>query len=293
MKKIRKISCVLGTFLFVGIAGVLLGDTTSQAKKLIEKPIALVQGKTYRYDIDGDNKKEKISIEEAGDSESYKVKTTIYVDNKKYATVSDKSAFNHSVYLCDLYGKKKGMNLITIGTADSDTFTKMRIYKMGAKKMTQIARMNAGVKKNLNIYGILEKIDVAKEEGKFYIYPDTPIFLNNFGCYYTKVMCKIDGSKISVIKEKSYTNVYDYTFRLARNTFMYKDANKNSEQITLKAGVKLKVLKIMPVSVIQDGSTTSFVQVQTKKGKTGWIYDAPIEDYNSYVPLFKEIPTWG
>lgn len=283
----------MGTAVLVAVAGVIGSGTQSQAKKLMDKPKVLKEGKTYRYDIDGDSKKEKIMIEEEGDSDKYKVKTTVYVDGKKYAVVSENGSFTHEVFLCDLYAKKKGMNLVVMGTSDSDCLGKLRVYKMAAKKMTLIGQTKGGTKKNLKINRLAFKISQAKDEGNFYIYPDTPIYLNNFGCYYTKVQCKIEDKKIKVVPKKNYAYKYDYTFKLARNTFMYASASKNSAQITLKAGTRLNVQKIQFVSRDSEDRVTSYVQVKTKSGKTGWFYDTPILDYDSYVPLFVNTPLWG
>lgn len=293
MTGLKKWSCIMGAAILVAVTGVIGTGTQSQAKRLMDKPKVLKEGKTYRYDIDGDSKKEKIKIEEEGDSDKYKVKTTIYVNDKKYAVVSESGSFSHEVFLCDLYAKKKGMNLVVLGTSDSDCLGKFRVYHMAAKKMTLIGQMKGGTKKNLKINRLAMKLSQAKDEGNFYIYPDTPIYLNNFGCYYTRVQCKIENKKVKIVPQQSYAYKYDYTFKLARNTFMYASADKNSEQITLKAGTKLNVLRIQLVSRDSDERATSFVQIKTKSGKTGWFYDVPIDDYDSYIPLFKDMPQWG
>ena len=62
MKNKWKIFCAGAVFLLV-LTGVLaVTGSESQAKRLLDKPKMLMEGKTYSYDIDGDNKIEKIMV---------------------------------------------------------------------------------------------------------------------------------------------------------------------------------------------------------------------------------------
>ena len=293
MKNKWKIFCAGVVFLLV-LTGVLaVTGSESQAKRLLDKPKMLMEGKTYSYDIDGDNKIEKIMVESEGDADNYIVTTTVYADGKQYAKVKEKGCYSHTVVLCDLYSKKKGMNLIVYGTSDSDCIGKVQVYKLGAKKMTKIAQMKSGTRGKLNYIRMLGKIKQGNEEGAFYIYPDTPFYLNYFGCYYTKVKCQIQGNKIKWNEQKNYSYEYKYTFRLQVNMSLYSKADLQSQVTTLKPGIKMTVKKIQPIKRTKDGKTYSFVQVTTASGKTGWIYDQPIVDYENYVEVFKSMPAWG
>lgn len=293
MKNKWKIFCAGVVFLLV-LTGVLaVTGSESQAKRLLDKPKMLMEGKTYSYDIDGDNKIEKIMVESEGDDDNYIVTTTVYADGKQYAKVKEKGCYSHTVVLCDLYSKKKGMNLIVYGTSDSDCIGKVQVYKLGAKKMTKIAQMKSGTRGKLNYIRMLGKIKQGNEEGAFYIYPDTPFYLNYFGCYYTKVKCQIQGNKIKWNEQKNYSYEYKYTFRPQVNMRLYSKADLQSQVTTLKPGIKMTVKKIQPIKRTKDGKTYSFVQVTTASGKTGWIYDQPIVDYENYVEVFKSMPAWG
>lgn len=293
MKNKWKIFCA-GVVFLLALTGVLaVTGSESQAKRLLDKTKMLREGKTYSYDIDGDNKIEKIMVESEGDVDNYIVTTTVYVDGKQYAKVKEKGCYSHTVVLCDLYSKKKGMNLIVYGTADSDCIGKVQVYKLGAKKMTKIAQMKSGTMGKLNYGRMLGKIKQGNEEGAFYIYPDTPFYLNYFGCYYTKVKCQIQGDKIKWNEQKNYSYDYKYTFRLQVNMSLYSKADLQSQVTTLKPGTKMTVKKIQPIKRTKDGKTYSFVQVTTASGKTGWIYDQPIVDYENYVEVFKSMPAWG
>lgn len=232
-------------------------------------------------------------VESEGDDDNYIVTTTVYADGKQYAKVKEKGCYSHTVVLCDLYSKKKGMNLIVYGTSDSDCIGKVQVYKLGAKKMTKIAQMKSGTRGKLNYIRMLGKIKQGNEEGAFYIYPDTPFYLNYFGCYYTKVKCQIQGNKIKWNEQKNYSYEYKYTFRLQVNMSLYSKADLQSQVTTLKPGIKMTVKKIQPIKRTKDGKTYSFVQVTTASGKTGWIYDQPIVDYENYVEVFKSMPAWG
>ena len=293
MKNKWKIFCAGAVFLLV-LTGVLaVTGSESQAKRLLDKPKMLMEGKTYSYDIDGDNKIEKIMVESEGDDDNYIVTTTVYADGKQYAKVKEKGCYSHTVVLCDLYSKKKGMNLIVYGTSDSDCIGKVQVYKLGAKKMTKIAQMKSGTRGKLNYIRMLGKIKQGNEEGALYIYPDTPFYLNYFGCYYTEVKCQIQGNKIKWNEQKNYSYEYKYTFRLQVNMSLYSKADLQSQVTTLKPGIKMTVKKIQPIKRTKDGKTYSFVQVTTASGKTGWIYDQPIVDYENYVEVFKSMPAWG
>lgn len=293
MKNKWKILCA-GVVFLLALTGVLVvTGSESQAKRLLDKTKMLREGKTYSYDIDGDNKIEKIMVESEGDDDNYIVTTTVYVDGKQYAKVKEKGSYSHTVVLCDLYSKKKGMNLLVYGTADSDGIGKVQVYKLGAKKMTKIAQMKSGTMGKLNYIRMLGKIKQGNEEGAFYIYPDTPFYLNYFGCYYTKVKCQIQGNKIKWNEQKNYSYDYKYTFRLQVNMSLYSKADLQSQVTTLKPGTKMTVKKIQPIKRTKDGKTYSFVQVTTASGKTGWIYDQPIVDYENYVEVFKSMPAWG
>lgn len=293
MKNKWKIFCAGAVFLLVLTGVLVVTGSESQAKRLLDKPKMLMEGKTYSYDIDGDNKIEKIMVESEGDDDNYIVTTTVYADGKQYAKVKEKGCYSHTVVLCDLYSKKKGMNLIVYGTSDSDCIGKVQVYKLGAKKMTKIAQMKSGTRGKLNYIRMLGKIKQGNEEGAFYIYPDTPFYLNYFGCYYTKVKCQIQGNKIKWNEQKNYSYEYKYTFRLQVNMRLYSKADLQSQVTTLKPGIKMTVKKIQPIKRTKDGKTYSFVQVTTASGKTGWIYDQPIVDYENYVEVFKSMPAWG
>lgn len=293
MKNKWKIFCA-GVVFLLALTGVLaVTGSESQAKRLLDKTKMLREGKIYSYDIDGDNKIEKIMVESEGDDDNYIVTTTVYADGKQYAKVKEKGCYSHTVVLCDLYSKKKGMNLIVYGTSDSDCIGKVQVYKLGAKKMTKIAQMKSGTMGKLNYIRMLGKIKQGNEEGAFYIYPDTPFYLNYFGCYYTKVKCRIQGDKIKWNEQKNYSYDYKYTFRLQVNMSLYSKADLQSQVTTLKPGTKMTVNKIQPIKRTKDGKTYSFVQVTTASGKTGWIYDQPIVDYENYVEVFKSMPAWG
>lgn len=286
--------CLLGVFALLLSGALFLNGTESQAKRMMSKPKFLKEGKVYKYDIDGDSKKEKVEIKTTGDFDEYVVMTKIRVDGKNYATVKEKGSFAHQVVLFDLYAKKKGMNFLIYGTADSDCVGKVQVFRAGAKKMTKIAQMKSGAKGLLEYGRMNGKISQGKEEGSFYIYPDTPFYLNLFGCYYTKVKCQISGNKIKWVKQKNYTYYYKHVFQLKRDMDAYEKASLTSEKSTLTSGTKLTVVKIQPMRRDSQGKRWSFVQVKTSAGKTVWVYDEPIDDYDSNNGYFQgEIPAWG
>lgn len=281
-------------FILLTVAGALaVNSSESHAKRMLRKPMALEDNKVYRFDIDGDKKKEKIRTVTVGDDDKYTVKTTVYVNEKKYAVIREKGSYSHEVVLCDLFAGKKGMNLIVYGFSDSDCIGKMQVYQLGVKKAVKIGQMGSGRKGKLSYIRMLGNIIQAKEEGAFYIFPDTPFYLNYFGCYYTKVKCVIKNGRINWVEQKDYTYNYKYTFRLNANITMYEKPDTSSKSSELKKGTKLTVLKIRPIRRSESKGYYSFVKIKTANGRTGWIYDQPIEDYENYTSVFKSMPAWG
>lgn len=289
----KRIGMTSGLVLLLAAGALFFGGGQCQAKRMINKPKFLKENKVYQYDIDGDNKKEKIRIKSAGDEDKHVVTTTVYVDGEKYAKVKEKGSYHHNVALCDLYASRKGMNLLIYGTSDSDCVGLFQVYKLGKKKMTKIAQMKSGMKGKLGFVRMQEKVTQPNDDGAFYIYPDTPVYLNYFGCYYTRVKCKIKGDEIQWVAAKNYPYEYKYTFRLRVNISLYGKADLQSDVTVLKAGTKLTVQKIQPIKRDGEGRTYSLVQVKTAGGKVGWIYDQPIDDYENYEEIFESIPAWG
>lgn len=287
--------CRLCVVLLIAMAGFFaLSANRSEARRLLDKPKSLAVGKIYRYDIDGDGRKEKIRLESEENADSYKVNTKIYVDGKEYGEVKEKGSYSHHVILFDLYAKKKGMNLLVYGTADSDCLGKVRIYKLGQKKMTRIAHMKKEKKfGNLAFCRMRENIRQDEEDGTFYIFPDTPFYLNYFGCYYTKLKCRVTNGKIVCETKKNYSYNQEYTFTLQVSMNLYEKADLDSNVCELQKGTKLTVNKIQPVRLTKKEKAYSFVRVTTASGKTGWIYDQPIVDYDNYTDVFKKIPLWA
>lgn len=274
---------------------VLFGGEEAQAKRLLSKSKSLQAGKTYHYDIDGDKKKESIRLVTKRQGNA-KVTSTLYVDRVKYYQLKEKGVdCGHVADLCDLYSKKKGMNLILYTLGSSDRISCVRVIQCGKKKGKLIAAMNSGMKGMMEFYRVKGKVIQNKEEGAFTLNVDTPFYLNYFGCYYAKIKWKIAGKEIQPIVQTDYTYNMKYTFTLRKSIIAYDipDTLKGDPSV-LDAGTKLSVLAVRPRTWDTDSEThTSYVKIKTSRGKIYWIYDEPVEPMDATAYYFKEIPAWG
>ncbi|MBO5485767.1 MAG: hypothetical protein J5988_02400, partial [Eubacterium sp.] len=104
--------------------------------------------------------------------------------------------------------------------------------------------------------------------------------------------CSSDYLRYRFMVYKGY--YYKHVFQLKRDMDAYEKASLTSEKSTLTSGTKLTVVKIQPMRRDSQGKRWSFVQVKTSAGKTVWVYDEPIDDYDSNNGYFQgEIPAWG
>ncbi len=267
----------------------------AEAKKLMKKAKELQPNKTYRYDIDGDKKKETIRVVIKSNDTKYKTQGIMYVNNKKYYHFRSTGLWSTFV-VTDFYAKKKGMNVFVYATSDSDVMDKVEVLKCGAKKAKAIARMKLGRYDMLKVYRMSGKITQCEEEGAFYLYPDSPFGLTYFGSNYVKVKFKIQGNKVELVKQKTYKNTYRFNYVLKRSMKIYASPDFNSEVTVLPSGTSLSVTHICPIRFDEmDGYVEqySFVKIKTSSGQVGWAYDQPLTENEDYNPYFQEIPAWG
>lgn len=304
MEKIKKLTKtkkhsknkIFQYLLFVIIFGISIAlsytPQNAKAKKAINTMKYLENEETYYYDIDEDGKKESIKYVSTSDDD-YNAKLVIYVDGKVYYKIEETGALGYGVTLCDLYSKKRGMNLIVYSTSDSFCLEGLRVLKCGTKKADTIATMSPGKKGRLEIYRIDSKMKQSKKEGFFYLYPDTPAS-TSIGSYFVEVEFKIKGKKIVPVEQKSYKleqhvyqseNYGEKYMRLNISRTAYKESACKTKLYSLSKGTRLtpKVIKFSGKKVYLK------VEVRTGKykGKVIWIKEP------SDKVLFQAVPLWG
>ncbi len=294
MDKKKMLKHVVYTVLLCMMFILFFDGRESQAKRLLKKSKSLQPGKTYSLDIDGDKKKESVQFLSKRNSDDLTV-STLYVDGKKYYQWKAKSAdYDHQVDLCDLYAKKKGMNLVMYEVGSSECIGKVRVLQCGKKKGKSIASMSAGVKGKMDFVRFKGKTIQGKEEGTFTLNVDTPFYLNYFGCYYSKIKWQIKGKKIQPIVQTDYAYNMKYTFTLRKSIIAYDIPDSvNGDPSVVDANTKLSVLAVRPVEYDeQSGNRTNYVKIKTDTAIL-WVYDEPIETRDATSYYFKEIPSWG
>ena len=287
---------MLALLAFVCCAGAMFaGANKVQAKRVVNKAKTLEAGKTYLLDLDGNGKKEKVKYTEQDNMDKHYVRVKIFVNGKKYYQ-KKMDGISARVIACDLYANKKGMNLMVFSEADSDCFCKAWILSCKKNKTSVVATFKNGDYNMLSIYRIGDVITQTSAEGSFNISADTPFYLNSFGCGTYKIKCKITKGKVKPVVTKTYTNTYDYTYKLKRVMTLYKKASLTSESFEAPIGATMKLLAIMPIQSHNedDRYNVGFVKVKLIDGTIGWFYASEAEGKTSLdLPYFEELPLWG
>lgn len=275
------------------LSAILLPLPSAQAAS---KTVRLKEGKTYRYDLNGDKKKEKIKVtcKEVGMG---KAKTNIYINGKKFFS-RKRYALGAEFYLADLNKKDRYKEIIVHMLDSSDAsgdFFALR-YKGKNKKLI----LNGSTKQNPNLKSASRQLRLSRfsflsntGNNKLYIKADTPYFNFYFGSYYVKVPVAVKsktliGQKLTTYQTLGYTKKYIY--ELNRSMTLYAKASTGSRGVTCYSGSRFKALAIKPVEKNKDTGAL-FVKVKMTTGKTGWLYFPDYSQYNT--EYLKNRPGWG
>lgn len=260
------------------------------------KIVHLKENKTYRYDLNGDKKKEKIKVicQRINDTDAT---IQVYINGKKFFS-RNRYAFGAEFYLVDLNTKDKYKELLVHALSDSDTigdFFALR-YKGKNKKSIFEGTANKGAKLKSNTGQLdLYRFTLLSNTGKnkLYISADTPYSNFYFGSYYIKVPVAIKNGKLIAQKQSAY-QVLAYTktfvYQLKRSMPLYETASTGSNYVTCYSGSKFKVLELKPAEKNKDTGAL-YVKIKTLSGKKGWLYFPAYSGYN--YDYLEVKPGWG
>lgn len=231
----------------------------------------LKRNQTYKYDLDGDGKKESVQIKAGKWEYDRYYEAYVYVNGKKKLTVKDKYGFYKTgADLITMSKKKVFLHLCTMGDNDDGENAIFR-YKNG--KMKQCI--------DLNTLGRHVSLDKTTEN-KIKL---ACIYTSSAIGYFT-YECNLIYKNGKLVPEKKPCKILDYSattnsnkpYLTAKDKIrLYKSYHTKQKSFVLKKGQKVKVL-----NYYSNGKTQMF-QVKTTSGKTGWLL-APVD----YQELFEE-----
>ena len=260
------------------------------------KVVRLKENKTYRYDLNGDKKKESIKVvcKVSGYSDA---EIQLYINGKKFYS-RKRDALDAQFYLADLNTKDKYKELLVHAISDSGTtgdFFAVR-YKGNNKKSILEGAVKNGrsLKSNTRQLGIYRFIFLSNTgQNKLFISADNPYSNPYFGCYYIKVPIALKNGKLIAQKLPSYKTLgytKKFTYELKRGMTLYEKPSTAGSGAYCYSGSKFKALELKPASTGQDDGAL-YVKVKMSSGKTGWLYFPAYSSYNS--GYLKEVPAWG
>ncbi|MBR4344061.1 MAG: hypothetical protein IKP88_15410 [Lachnospiraceae bacterium] len=237
----------------------------------------LAPDKTYKYDLDGDGTKEKISYSLTFDG--YDLKWA-GID------INGKSAYSHklgkketfysaTVMIYDINPKDEYKEVII--DYDFEFEHNIKAYRYQDKKLTLL--FDTGM-----LLGGEKLVDVQKKGNKVLMYESATCACGN--CFYITTNNKIKNKKLKEVKPKDqiYTipqeiwGDYLITFNLAKDVEVYKDADGTEVIGTLKKGTEIHLTKLKYnngtvvyalVDVIGGEESVGWIDVEFKSGMDG------------------------
>jgi len=294
MNRIKKLQFIeikiafAATLLLLSLISITEIKAKSQFKAKVLKP-----NKIYKYDLDGDGKKEKIEVKKKFNKTDPSTGQIRLLINGKLA---HKQSLNPDVdgqyTILDLKSSDKFLDLFLITTGSSYTLDFAGFQRYVNKKIKTISSSKKNNDLKFSRSFTLGKID---GKGNFSALDvDTPFYIPAIGNYYTDISFIITGEKVMQKQVSTYSvKKSDFKFKLEKNIKVYEKANKKSTKVkTLKKGDTLTILKIKPMDCVSDNDFkqySAYVYIKDSKGKKGWIYIGKDFDYK----IFNEVPAWG
>ena len=231
----------------------------------------LTEGKAYKYDLDGDGKKESVQIKSGKKDDDRYYEAYIYIDGKRAVTAKEPYGF-YSVDAQILIMDEKNVFIYLTPYGDNDDGSKV-IYQYKDGKLKKSIDLES-----LGRYANVEEVSKNK------ITMRIRRTWSAIGCFSYKCSLVCKNGKLEP-ETKTYA-LYSYSptqktskpYLTAKNNMqLYESHNTDKKTYVLKKGQKVKITKYY-----FNGSIHMF-QIKTKSGKKGWIL-AP----NDYEELFEE-----
>ena len=255
---------ILSGFVFLAVFEIIISITPANAKTK-----ALNENKTYRYDLDGDGKKEKISYEiekTDGDSYYYSKAVNFYINGKKFAV---DASIKNSWYSESGWAS---VNLIDVNTADK--YKELEIYLDGEEWPVGciVLRYKSGKLKTYFTTGGTKVLGLADNQTKGNTVIGEVEVYSALG--QTRVYCKyrIKDQKLEEIMPQYCTlevmkNWQKHWFEAGREIMVYKKPNGEKVVKTLKKGNKFRISEIRMIN-----GKPAYARISIKGSKNiGWV----------------------
>lgn len=216
-------------------------------------------GVTYKYDLDGDGKKEKIKCKVYIKSEYYCYVLDLYVNGKKVKKYESLGTPVLSIY--DFNRKDKSLDIL-VKSEEEDGYV-----------LTNISKYNKGKIKNYEYWGFLDSFNSNTGIIKMvnYGYPSNDYnsgFYNCIGDFDVKVPYKVNKTSIKMISSNSYdvaNYVKKHKYKMEEQVVTYKSPNSKKKSFTLKKGEKMNIISLYKKE------KNEYIKVKNGKNKYGYI----------------------
>lgn len=282
-----------GTLVFFILCGVLLlHPLTAQAKKLKES-------KSYSIDLDGDGKKEMVRYEvktngNYWDEEYGGCTLSIYIDGKKAASVSDKSALSIGVSVIDVKSSDKYQELYVHFTGMDNIFVKGCGYRFQNKTLKNLFTFSTKDVGSIRLY-VLEK-----QPGDGMVHFRSEFYDRYVHQGFVKDAYKIKSGRLKQIKKSVMRTSNDWRKKKYKATMSlkaYGSIGARSAAFAISKGDVFYIYKLKFKKAGKPESGITYFYVRTASGKTGWVKNPQksfYQSYSEYDKSWKDYPyVWG
>jgi len=280
--QIQRLKKTMATLLVICLLATLvtfeMPAITAQAAKATSTIIKA--GKTYKIDLDGDKKKEKIYVKESKGDYDNETNFTLYINDKKVKSAI--SGYKLHCKVIDIDTSKKGKELIYFieSPASDCLYDGGGIYKYKDGKLKTLLSFDNG--KYYYIWRIIKGCS-TNGKGKLCVVADTPLEINA-GSYHAKLTYIYKDNKLEPKKTLEFYGELSrgFTCELAKKVKLYKKPSKKSTVIKkLVVGTKLNILKVKFTKIKSETDEYGYTHqraigvyayIKTTSDKKGWIY---------------------
>lgn len=214
---------------------------------------------TYKYDLDGDGKKEKIRYYYEGEE------VELYINGIKVETYE--SLEKPVVSICDFNKKDKSLDIV-VKTEVENCYICSYIVNYSKGKVINHCLWgdicsfdsNTGIFKFFN-YGYPDNDEYTEEHPEY-------IFYSCIGDFDTIVYYKVNKTSVKMKKSYSYevaSYVKTHKYKMKKKVTAYKSPTSKTKAFTLKVGEKMNIVRLY------SNNNNQYIKVKNSKGKYGYV----------------------
>lgn len=232
----------------------------------------LEAGKTYRYDLDQDGKKEQIKYEltDAG-------KYIIYINGKVKKTVNlGDWYYEPQLQVMDIDKKDGYLDIWAYCYRDSEDIGYSALYRYNNKKLSRVWNLAYDPDSEGDFQQCSGYICSTDGTGSFTVVMDRTLHLKELvGNHWDRVKYRIKDNKVTRVSKKEFyfertlalnDDYKDESLICAKKTRFYRNHTKKDGTFTVKKGTK-----VYPVKAYIASENVLYVQYKTKSGTKGWL----------------------